>query len=771
MRLSYNYKTLEFDLILEEISKNAFSQSAQRIINALKPLSSTEAVETYQHTILECMDIIIRSGSLPFLMDYDIHEIIQYIKQERSLRVTDIQYLRLFLIMIKAIKEREKNFLKENIKLNYLTPYMDNLDPLLHIISEIDLTIDPDGYVLDSASENLYKLRKEIKRSEQKRKDLLQSLLSKRASILNESMLVMRNGVYTLPVKTEFKNQVKGVIQDVSSSGTTTYIEPQEAVNMSVLLKRLTFEEGEEIKQILDDLSSRIYPEKELFSINLENIIALDVFQSIALYSIKYNCHKPKLNNEGNVDLIDARHPLIPQDEVIPIHIKLSTIKPILMITGPNTGGKTVALKTLGLLSIMAQSGLLIPVSDKSTISLFSGVYADIGDKQSIVQSLSTFSSHILNIKNILDDVKPGALLLFDELGSGTDPVEGVALAKAIIDHLLTMDIRMIITTHYSELKLYAYQNPRIENASVKFDELSLKPQYIIEYGRSGSSNALKIASRLGLHDEVIHNAFEYTKDKETDLSEAIKNFESKVLELEDLMDEQKVIQKHLQEKESLLEQKLGSLEHDKQKILIDYKQKQDALIKKTEKEASAILAMLKESKAPHEIAELKFELSKLGIVEEEISNEELKVGDYVYINSYDQIGQITSKKRNRFIVKFGHFELEFKPGELSKRKKPVSQTEEIKKSIITTDEIKLDASYELDLRGYRYEEVKEAYLKFIDNAILAGLKELRIIHGFGTGAVRKALYSLLKDDKHIASYRFGGEFEGQNGVTIVSLK
>lgn len=769
--MSYNYKTLEFDLILEEISKNAFSQSAISVINDLKPLNTIEAVETHQETILEYMDIIIRSGSLPFLTDYDIHEIIGYIKQERSLRVSDIQYLRLFLKMIKAVKDREKNFSKEKINLEHLAVYMENLDPLLNIISEIDLTIDPDGYVLDSASEALYKLRKEIKRSEQRRKDLLQSLLTKRTSILNESMLVMRNGVYCLPVKTEFKNQVKGVIQDVSSSGTTTYIEPQEAVNMSVLLKRLRFEEGEEIKQILDDLASRIYPEKSQLSINLENIITLDVFQSIALYSIKHNCHKPMLNEIGNVDLIDARHPLIPENEVIPVHIKLSTIKPILMITGPNTGGKTVALKTLGLLSIMAQSGLLIPASEKSTMSLFTGVYADIGDKQSIVQSLSTFSSHILNIKHILDDVKEGSLLLFDELGSGTDPVEGVALAKAIIDYLLKLDVRMIVTTHYSELKLYAYQNPRIENASVKFDELSLKPLYIIEYGRSGSSNALKIASRLGLHSDVIDNAFEYTKDKETDLSETIKNFEQKVLELENLMDEQKTLNENLQKKTHTLEGKLESLERDKQKILNDYKQKQDALIKKTEKEAKSILALLRESKAPHEIAALKFELSKLGIVDEETSNEELKVGDYVYIKSYDQIGHITQKKRNRFTVKFGHFELEFKANELSKRQKPVSQTEEIKKSITSNLNVMPDASYELDLRGYRYEEVKEAYLKFIDNAILAGLKELRIIHGFGTGAVRKALYSLLKEDKHVESYRFGGEFEGQNGVTIVTLK
>lgn len=756
-------------MILKEVSHLSMSESAKLVILDIKPLDNLETIMLSQSKISEAMQIIVRSGKLGFLENYDIKEILSLIASERRLNISDIQYLRLFIKMGQAIKAREKSFIKEKITYDNLKPYFMNIDELIPIINEIESIMDPDGFILDNASEVLYRIRKEISKLSNKRRDVLNGLLQKKSSILNESILVLRNDRYCLPVKTEFKNQVKGLIHDVSSSGTTTYIEPVEAADLSVSIQRLTTEEINEIKKILDFLCETIYPYSDVLKNNLDLFIALDVNFSFAEYSIKYDCRVPHMNLDGNIELVGARHPLIDQSKVVPINIKLNEIKPILMITGPNTGGKTVALKTLGLLTLMAQSGLLIPAKESSKMSIFKGVYADIGDQQSIVQSLSTFSGHIVNIKDILDQVTDQSLILFDELGSGTDPAEGVALAKSIIDFLMKKDIRMVLTTHYSELKIYAYQTPLIENASVKFDDVTLNPLYTIEYGRSGSSNALKIAKRLGLREEVIQTADDYIKEKETDLSASIKLFEDKQEHLENRLNETIRLEEDLNREMLVLQSKIEQLEKEKQSILNDTKAKSDKMLEKIQSDAKAILSLLKEAKAPHEIASLKFELNQLGLEDLDEADTSLKVGDYVFIKSYNQKGQIIEQKKDEYIVKFGAFELPFSASNLTLTNPPKPKKEPKQPKVIV--QTSSEASYELDLRGVRYEDVAQLYHKFIDTAIMSNLKEVRIIHGYGTGAVKKALYERLKKDKYVDSYRYGGEYEGQMGVTIVTLK
>lgn len=769
--MSFAKETLEFNIILKQISKYSNTLTTKKTILNLEPLDNLEKIIDRQNKINESVSVLSRSGSLPFLKDFDIILILNLIKTKRDLTIKDLQDLRLFLKMADDIKKRRLTFKEAQIEINYLNDYFIQIDPLNDILNMLDFIIAPDGAVLDSASRELYKIRKEINRTIRRRDKLLSNLLVKKAKLLNENLLIMRNERYCLPVKTDLKNQIKGIIHDVSASGTTTYIEPLEASELSNLIVKLTKDEDNEIFKILRSVSFDIFPFYEDLKRNMDLLLKLDFYFASAHYSLKYNCFKPNMNDLGNVNLIEARHPLIDPNDVVAVNIKINELKPVLMITGPNTGGKTVALKTLGLLSMMAQSGLLIPASSLSDVSMFTGVYADIGDKQSITQSLSTFSSHIKNVNEIINEAGDMSLILLDELGSGTDPNEGTSLAMSIVDYFLNKNVRLVLTTHYSELKIYAYESPLIQNASVKFDEKTLEPLYVMDYGRSGSSNALKIAKRLGLSSEIINKAESYLSKKETDLSTSVERFEEKMELLDKRLTNVKQLELSISEKEKLVEEKIHSLELEKEKVFLNAEKEVKKQLKKITDEAELILSKLENSPKEHEIAELKGDLAKLGIKRDvKVPTTKLNKGDSVYIKTYKQHGKIISLKKNTYLVRFGRFELEFKREDLikseeAKPKKTIKR--KAKPHFGTTSKF---ATTELDLRGYRYEDVEDAYKKFIDQALLANLKELRIIHGFGTGAVRKALYEQLKKDKNIKSYRFGGEFEGMAGVTIVEV-
>lgn len=764
-------ETLEFDFILKEISNYSHTNTTKNNILNLEPLHNLNEIIKRQNKINEAISIISRIGGLPFLKDFDIVNVLNIIKAKRDLTLKDLQDLRLFLKMTEDIKLKRLKFKDEQVVINYLIEYFDLLDPLYDILDSISSIIAPDGSVLDSASETLYKIRKEINKTIKRRDKVLNDLLTSKAKLLNENLLIMRNDRYCLPVKTELKGQIKGVIQDISASGTTTYIEPLEANELSNQIIKLQNDEENEILKILRNISFYIHPSYEPLKTNMAVLLKLDLYFSCGHYSLKYNCNLPKMNDLGNVNLISARHPLIDQEEVVPVNIKINELKPVLMITGPNTGGKTVALKTLGLLSLMAQTGLLIPARRDSEISIFSGIYADIGDQQSIKQSLSTFSSHIKNVNNIINKAEDLSLILLDELGSGTDPNEGTALAMSILDYFLSKNVRLVLTTHYSELKIYAYESPLIQNASVKFDEKSLKPLYTIDYGKSGSSNALKIAKRLGLSDSIVNNAFNYLKDKETDLSVSVERFEEKIILLEKRIESIKETEAKIKVKEEKINKELTLLELEKEKVFLNAEKEVKRQVDKITLQANEILKKLEQSPKEHVIAEVKGELAKLGIKRDvKEVNEKLKIGDFVYIKTYQQNGKIININKDRYLVSFGRFELEFKASELIKSHLKEPKKKLLKKQPIEKYVTNKYATNELDLRGVRYEEVKELYQKFIDQALLANLKELRIIHGFGTGAVRKALYEQLKKDKNVKSYRYGGEFEGMAGVTIIEV-
>jgi len=771
--MSYAFKALEFDVVLTRISKYAMCQTTIQNILNLTPLDNLESVQMEIQKTKQTLDLIARMGSFPLIEDYDIDDLFNALTIGQVLSIKDILSVRLFMVMTKDVIHVFKEIIRNKMNFDDIKFIYERLFPTEHLVSLIDSKIDPDGIVLDSASEALATIRKQQRRLEQQRREILNSLLQKRASQLNDQMIVMRNNRYCLPVKAEYKNTFKGIIHDESSSGTTAFIEPIETIEKTVELERLMFQEQQEIIKILEEISAILKVDVEELKGNLDALLILDLLQSKAKYALEIDGYAVQMNDQGLIRLVDARHPLIDPKIVVPISLELNEIKRTILISGPNTGGKTVALKTTGLLTLMAQSGLLVPMKSEGVLSIFKGVYADIGDEQSILQSLSTFSSHMRKIKHIVDVATDHILVLLDELGSGTDPQEGSALAMGILDYLEPFNLRMIVTTHYSELKVYAYTHPHIANASVAFDIDTLKPLYRINYGISGSSNALYIAKKLGLSDEVIRLAQGYSSLKENDLTKSIKAFED-----ESLIVKQKeaALSKTLLEIQTLkrdYETKISTLEAEKDAILAKTKAQADKQMKANLEKAQALIEILSmKDLKDHEIAQIKYEFKQLDFddIPKEV-NRELKVGDHVFIKSYDQNGVITQKVKNQFKVKFGMFELMFDAKDLKPTEEPTIRPRTIKAKTVETKPAVSDVKMELDLRGYRFEDVKDELEKFLDNAVLNHMRTVRVIHGFGTGAVRKAVYDVIKSSPYVNAYRYGGEGEGLNGVTIITLK
>lgn len=771
--MSYAFKALEFDVVLTRISKYAMCQTTIQNILNLTPLDNLESVQMEIQKTKQTLDLIARMGSFPLIEDYDIDDLFNALTIGQVLSIKDILSVRLFMVMTKDVIHVFKEIIRNKMNFDDIKFIYERLFPTEHLVSLIDSKIDPDGIVLDSASEALATIRKQQRRLEQQRREILNGLLQKRASQLNDQMIVMRNNRYCLPVKAEYKNTFKGIIHDESSSGTTAFIEPIETIEKTVELERLMFQEQQEIIKILEEISAILKVDVEELKGNLDALLILDLLQSKAKYALEIDGYAVQMNDQGLIRLVDARHPLIDPKIVVPISLELNEIKRTILISGPNTGGKTVALKTTGLLTLMAQSGLLVPMKSEGVLSIFKGVYADIGDEQSILQSLSTFSSHMRKIKHIVDVATDHILVLLDELGSGTDPQEGSALAMGILDYLEPFNLRMIVTTHYSELKVYAYTHPHIANASVAFDIDTLKPLYRINYGISGSSNALYIAKKLGLSDEVIRLAQGYSSLKENDLTKSIKAFED-----ESLIVKQKeaALSKTLLEIQTLkrdYETKISTLEAEKDAILAKTKAQADKQMKDNLEKAQALIEILSmKDLKDHEIAQIKYEFKQLDFddIPKEV-NRELKVGDHVFIKSYDQNGVITQKVKNQFKVKFGMFELIFDAKDLKPTEEPTIRPRTIKAKTVEIKPVVSDVKMELDLRGYRFEDVKDELEKFLDNAVLNHMRTVRVIHGFGTGAVRKAVYDVIKSSPYVNAYRYGGEGEGLNGVTIITLK
>lgn len=771
----YDVETLELPKVLNEVQKYASSPLAKIKLSSLEIKNDIEEIRLMLEETEEARLLQIKYGELPFGGLFDLTNVINRLRLKSVLSIIDFLDLENMLYCTRNILSfNQTNLSKE--KVLYLNNYFSLLNPLKKVSEKINNIINENGEIYDHASDELASIRKKIKTLDNQVRAKMQELLQTKAKMLNESLIVIRNDRMCLCVKSEYKHVLKGIIHDESSSGSTVYIEPYSALEISNRLVGYKEDEKREINKILSELSQFVWAYYEEIRTNYENLTILDVIYAKAKYAIYHNAYKPEVNDMGIIDLKLAKHPLIPQDRCVPINVKLGDAYQAIIITGPNTGGKTVALKTTGLLTLMTQCGLLIPANEGSKVAIFKQILADIGDEQSIEQSLSSFSAHMTKVIKILNNLGHKALVLFDELGSGTDPKEGSNLAIAITEYLLERNARIIVTTHYADLKAFAYHNDKVINASVEFDTATLKPTYRLLLGVPGSSNALTIAKRLGLNEEIILKANDLNTENESDLATMLRHLDE---ENTRLTKEIKAYEEKNQEV-NLLKEKLTKKE-------AEYDAKYQSFLKKSQAEANRIL-----EKAKQEAMDLLDEISKLknrDIKEHEISDlkyiarnltpemkveetiHEFVVGEEVLVKAWNQIGKINRINKDNYEVQMGQFAMTFKKNDLAIFKGEVNKPKTVKKKPSTGTIPKREGKLECDLRGFRYEEVKPELEKFIDQAYLNGFSQIYIIHGFGTGAVRKAVYEYLKKCPYVKETRFGGEGEGLNGVTVCYLK
>ncbi len=643
--------------------------------------------------------------------------------------------------------------------------------------------------IADTASPKLYSIRKSIRDLNAKIRDKLNSYMRGTFSkYLQEGVVTMRQDRYVIPVKSEYRSFVKGFIHDQSSSGSTVFIEPEHVMELNNDLKRATFDEAEEIHKILADLSYRVTFMADAIKYNAENISEIDSFYARAIYSFKNKCTKPTLNDKGVIDIINGRHPLIDIEKVVPVSVKLGEKYNYLVISGPNTGGKTVTLKLTGLFSLMAMSGLFIPAISGSAISVFDKVYCDIGDEQSIENDLSTFSSHIKNIKEIIENVDDKTLVLIDEIGAGTDPEEGSALALAVIKRLVERNSFGIITTHYSKLKEFATITNRVENASMEFDSRTLRPVYKLNIGIPGSSNAIDIAKILGIDSEVIENALKLLSDKQVSFENVLKKAEDSRRESENLKLELEKLRNEAKEKVELINQEKDKIVAERERIYSNARLETKRIVADKLEEAEEIIDELKkilkraglESKEVFRAGELKNRLKNSKYLEydenqpfelKQATEKDLKIGNRVYVKSLGCYGKIISlkSKGKEAEVLIGNIKSVIKISDIFNSEEQVEKIEGVK-VFKNTSGVKEQKS-EVNIVGENSLDAIDIVRNFIDSAVVNNFSEIKIVHGVGEGILIKAIKEYLKTDKNVDSYRRGNYGEGGMGVTIVTLK
>lgn len=776
--MNYQKNTLELDKVFNLLKPYCQTNLAKKLVDEIDVLNDYNLIDKKLNEVEELRKIIVSYDQIPFGGIKDISNIIKKASLFSILNQTEVLEIRDFIYGCKSIIDFKRELINKKFTLDNILSYFDNIYFLKDLLKKIDEVLDEKGIIFDNASPELYNIRKSLKKEESSLRNKLNEILATKSNMLSDTLIVTRNNHLCVGVKVEFKNVFKGIIMDYSQSGQTVYMEPMACAEIQARLNNLKFEENQEEIKILQKLTGQIGMFDNELNESLNNITYLDLISAKALFAVKYNCFKPNINENQNVKLINARHPLIDQSKVVPISIELGSNYKGIIITGPNTGGKTVALKTVGLLTLMTQSGLLIPADPESDINIFDKVFADIGDEQSIEQSLSTFSSHMTRIINIIDNVSLNSLVLFDELGSGTDPKEGSSLAIAIIKFLLERNSRIIITSHYLELKEFAYNNGDLLNASVEFDIKTLKPTYRLLLGTPGKSNALEIAKRLGLDKRVINYALEEIRSSDNNVNILIDKLETQGYELNEkikyynnLINEQKNIVNEYQSKMNIISKKeeeiLNLAKKKGEEYLLEVQVKADDLIKQIENAKSNITTP--------ELADIKHQVNTLtkGNLNSELEEHDINVDDIVLIKAYNQEGLVLSINKNKYKVQMNNLTLDFKKEELKYVRKNEKKKEDKKKkyNVSITSNVKKEGKMQLDLRGVRYEDVYDMIDKFIDNAILSNISQVSIVHGYGTGAVRKAVQEYIRKSSVIKSSRYGKEGEGLMGVTVCTLK
>ncbi|MDN3018444.1 endonuclease MutS2 [Paenibacillus sp. BSR1-1] len=779
-------KVLEFTKVREQLLEHAASSLGKEKIKHLVPSTDFEEVVKLQAETDEAATVFRIKGNVPLS---GIHDIRAHIKRSVIGGVLSPHELVQVASTIHASRQMKRfieEIAEERTEIPILLEQVDRIIPLTNLEQAIKYAIDESGEVLDGASELLRSLRSQLRSNETRVREKLESMIrsSSAQKMLSDAIITIRNDRFVIPVKQEYRGHYGGIIHDQSSSGQTLFIEPQVIVQLNNQLQDIRVKEQLEIERILTELSAKTAEHESELQVIVKVLANLDFIFAKARYGKKIKATMPNMNHEGRISLFKARHPLIPIDEVVANDIMLGKDFTTIVITGPNTGGKTVTLKTLGLCSLMAQAGLQVPAQDGSELAVFDAVYADIGDEQSIEQSLSTFSSHMVNIVDILNKVDFNSLVLFDELGAGTDPQEGAALAISILDEVHRRGARVIATTHYPELKAYGYNREGVLNASVEFNVETLSPTYKLLLGVPGRSNAFEISKRLGLNDRVIEAARSHVSEDTNQIDKMIASLEESKRRAEI---EQQEARDYLKQAEKL--------HQDLQKQMMEFYEKKDSMLEKAAEKAGEIVEEAK-SEADKVIRDLRkmrtekhAEIKEHELIDarrrlegaapeikksEKLINKKTKKvtympGDEVKVLTFDQKGILVEKVTdNEWQVQIGILKMKVKEKDMEYLGTP-KQVETRPMAIVKgrDSHVKL----ELDLRGERYEDALLKVEKYIDDALLASYPRVSIIHGKGTGALRQGVQEYLRNHRSVKKIRFGEAGEGGSGVTVVEFK
>ena len=779
-------KTIEYTKIIAMLIEEAESPLGKERAEALLPSSDFHEVERNLLETEEAESRIRLKGPISFRGIMDIRPYFPRLQLGASLSVFELYQVARMLESSKKIKEQGGE-IEDSLRV-----YFEEIDSLEEIRRELSRSIESEERLFDDASKELSDIRRKEKGIEGKITEELNRILNDKRSMLQEGVITLRNGRHVFPVKAEYKNAFHGIVHDESSTGVTLFMEPLSIVQLENNLSELFSLEKEEVEKILLSLSLKLSPNLPVLERNLELLSHLDFVFAKAKLGKKMEGVRPSLEKEKKLKLLDARHPLIPKDKVVPISIHIGEAFRLLVITGPNTGGKTVCLKTLGLLQLMGQAGLLIPAFQGSSITVFKEIYADIGDEQSIEQSLSTFSAHMTNTVKILSEADSDCLCLFDELGAGTDPTEGAALALGILHELYEREVTTLATTHYAEIKLYALSTEGVENAACEFDVESLRPTYRLLIGVPGKSNAFAIAKKLGLSEKIIEDARGrigeedlHFEDLISDLEDSRRLAERERLEIEQYKEEVERLKARAREStkgiEKGREKILNRAREEAAKILSDAKETADSIVKEIRKRENGGGTSLEveqiRSKLKKKMEETQaFSGQSVKGPMQTISLKNLKLGDKVrLLNMHNVVGTVTElpDKNGMFTVSAGilRTKVSAKEVEFIQHKEKEAPVRNQGKTAGLGRSKAMGISPEINLIGKMTADALPELNKYLDDAFLAKLPQVRVVHGRGTGALRKMVHDCAKKNKHIESFRLGEYGEGSDGVTIIYFK
>ena len=785
--------SLEYPKIIERLTEKASSPMGKELCRKLQPSTDINRIRLMQTQTKDALTRLFQKGSVSFGSVKDIRGSLKRLEIGSSLGIMEILSVCALLENTSRVKAYSRGD-RSDLPSDSLDSMFEQLAPLTPLSSEIRRCILSEDEISDDASPALRQVRRNMKVTNDRIHTQLSGLVNGNArTYLQDSVITMRNGRYCIPVKAEYKGQVPGMIHDQSSTGSTLFIEPMAVVKLNNDMRELELQEQKEIEIILAGLSEQIAEEREAIALNLELMVQLDFIFARAGLAMDMNGSEPVFNEEGRVLLKKARHPLIPKKKVVPIDIRLGDDFDLLIITGPNTGGKTVSLKTVGLLTLMGQAGLHIPALDRSELALFHEIYADIGDEQSIEQSLSTFSSHMTNIVSFLEKADSRSLVLFDELGAGTDPTEGAALAISILSYLHDKGIRTMATTHYSELKVYALSTPGVENACCEFSVETLRPTYRLLIGIPGKSNAFAISSKLGLSDQIIERAKEQISEQDESFEDVLSSLEenrvtieNERLEIARYKEEIKTLKAQLESRQEKLDAQrdriLRQANEEAHKVLEEAKEYADQTMKlfhkfqKNNVDTSAVERERQELRKRMNKAEKNMsDRQETKKPKKLLTAKDIRPGDSVKVLSMNLKGTVGSRPDSKgfLFVQMGIIRSKVHLSDLELVDEPVITTPSLQKTGPGKIRMSKSASVstEINLLGRTVDEAIAELDKYLDDAYIAHLKSVRIVHGKGTGALRKGIHDYLRRQKHVSSFRLGEFGEGDAGVTIVDFK